>query len=115
MLTYEEELKIALLRQQLTCRLVAGLLIQQEEDKKSKVKKRARKRRTMWARNWLLQRPLFGHYEQLVDELRASDVKGFKNFLRVDPELFDELVQRVGPRIKNRTPTSDALWNQDYA
>ncbi|XP_041373483.1 putative nuclease HARBI1 [Gigantopelta aegis] len=43
-------------------------------------------------------------YDQLLVELRREDQRAFKNFLRMPPEMYDELVQRVGPRItKERT------------
>jgi hypothetical protein len=32
-------------------------------------------------------------------ELRNEDQRSFKNFLRMPPEMYDELLQRVGPRI----------------
>ena len=41
----------------------------------------------------------FGIYEQLLLELRTEDQRGFKNFMRMPPEMFDELLDRVGPRI----------------
>lgn len=34
-----------------------------------------------------------------MTELRAEDLASFVNFLRVPPEMFDELLTRVGPRI----------------
>jgi hypothetical protein len=59
--------------------------------------KRSRKRRTAWMRSWLQRRVLHGQYEQLVAELRGEDRRGFRNYMRISPELFDELLQRVGP------------------
>lgn len=50
-------------------------------------------------RPWLQRRPLLGQYEHLMHELREEDVPGFRNFLRVEPAMFHELLQRVGPRI----------------
>lgn len=58
--------------------------------------------RKFWSRPWLLRRPLFGQYEQLMSELAREDIPGFKNFLRVEPDLFHELLQRVGPRIERQ-------------
>ena len=34
-----------------------------------------------------------------MNELRIEDPQAFFNFLRMEPAMFDELVQRVGPRI----------------
>ena len=35
-------------------------------------------------------------------ELRNEDQRAFKNFLRMPPEMYDELLERVGPRIAKR-------------
>ena len=40
----------------------------------------------------------FGHYDRLLAELRMEDRQLFFNFLRMPP--FDELLNRVGPRIR---------------
>jgi hypothetical protein len=37
-----------------------------------------------------------------MEELRREDVAAFKNFLRVEPLLFQELVDRLTPRIKKK-------------
>ena len=43
-----------------------------------------------------------GMYNHLVRELKEEDVAAFRNFLRVQPELFDELVRRVSDRIAKK-------------
>ena len=52
-------------------------------------------------RPWLgdVRREQLGHYNQLMVELRREDPASFQNFLRIQPEMFDELLARVGPRI----------------
>jgi len=64
--------------------------------------KKERKKRSVWVRSWIANRPIYGHYHQLMNELEASDGKAFKGFLRVSPELFHEIVGCVGPRIKKQ-------------
>ena len=54
-------------------------------------------------RPWLPRRPIYGHYEQLMNELLRENHTDFKNFLRVEPEMFFELVERVGPMIQKNT------------
>jgi len=56
--------------------------------------------RSCWVRPWLsVERRLqFGHYDRLMVELRMEDQQSFFNFLRMPAEMFDELVNRVGPR-----------------
>ena len=53
-----------------------------------------------WVRQWLLTRPMYGQYEKLMHELTTEDQTSFNNFLRVDPDIFMELLHRVGPRIE---------------
>lgn len=43
-----------------------------------------------------------GQYEKLKNELTREDQTYFKNFMRIEPELFNELLQRVGPRIEKQ-------------
>ena len=62
-------------------------------------RRKARPRRC-WVRPWLDvgRRLQFGHYHRLMPELRHEDPASFFNFLRVPPEMFDELLARLGPR-----------------
>ena len=63
--------------------------------------RRRRKRRQMWTKAWLgpERRRQFGLYDQLMVELRREDTAAFTNFMRMPPEMFDEMLVRVGPRI----------------
>ena len=61
-----------------------------------------RHHRQCWLRNWILERPLFGQYEILMDQLLNSDAYGCRNFVRLSPECFTELVERVGPVIQKQ-------------
>ena len=56
-------------------------------------------RREVWVKPWIGRRCEFGLYDQLMVELRNEDHRSFKNFLRMPPEMFDELLERVGPAI----------------
>ena len=47
---------------------------------------------------WLSRRLDYGHYDCLMRELEAEDVLSFRNFVRMDPAMFREVLQRVGPR-----------------
>ena len=74
--------------------------INQTKDKKKK------KRRSVWAKDWLQRRVLHGQYEKLIVELREEDARGYKNYMRISSELFQELLERVGPKFDKKTP----LW-----
>ena len=43
-----------------------------------------------------------GMYNHLVRELKDEDVVAFRNFMRVQPELFGELVRRISDRITKK-------------
>ena len=63
-----------------------------------------RHRHRVWIRPWVRRRDEFGIYDQLLVELRREDTASFVNFLRMPPWMFDELLERAGPRIsKQRT------------
>ncbi len=64
------------------------------------VRRRRRRNRVVWVRNWLQRPPLYGQYEKLMVELRDEDVAGFRNFMRMDPAMFQELLQCLGDRIR---------------
>ena len=56
--------------------------------------------RRYWVKPWLSRRLDYGHYDRLMRELEAEDVVSFKNFVWMDPAMFREVLQRVGPRIE---------------
>lgn len=70
-------------------------------------KKRMRRggqRRRYWSRSWLRpeRRRQFGLYDQLMVELRQEDPVAFRNFMRMPPEMFQEILTRVEPRITKK-------------
>ncbi|XP_035661294.1 protein ALP1-like [Branchiostoma floridae] len=70
---------------------------------KARAKKVRRKRKTVWVRQWLLDRPNYGLYDQLMAQLAEGDVKSFINFMRMEPEMFYKLVEDLTPKIKKKT------------
>ena len=56
-----------------------------------------RQQRSCWVGPWLFaeRRLQFGHYDRSME-----DQQSFFNFLRMLPEMFDELLNRVRPRIR---------------
>lgn len=65
-------------------------------------RKAAKKHRSIWVRKWLARRPELGQYARLLEELKAEDAKGFKNFLRFDYEVYREILGRIEHRIKKQ-------------
>jgi len=57
------------------------------------------RRRTMWVKPWLSRRVTLGHYDTLMQELMRESRGDFKFYLRMEPEMFREMLDRVGPRM----------------
>ena len=55
--------------------------------------------RTVWVKPWLLRRVILGHYDTLMQELMRESRGDFKAFLRIEPPMFREMVDRLTPRI----------------
>ena len=70
------------------------ILARRREGRQEQAKRR-RRRRQVWTREWLNRRVMFGQYDTLLHELNREDPKCYKNFLRVDADLFQEFVRRV--------------------
>jgi hypothetical protein len=68
--------------------------------RRRRIRRQPRERRC-WVRPWLDvgRRQQFGHFNRLMPELRAEDPASYINFLRITPQMFDELVTRLAPRI----------------
>ena len=76
--------------------LLAAALLLEEPEPENMPRRRVCAPRRYWVKPWLLRRPLFGQYENLFYELHEIvDRKGYQNFLRMSPELFNELVEVV--------------------
>ena len=61
---------------------------------------RKRKARTVWVRHWITLRPHQGAYANLMTILMAEDVESFKNFTRLSPQMFADMVHRLNPRLQ---------------
>ena len=68
------------------------------------LRRRRRRRHRWWVRPWLTveRRLQYGQYETLMQELRNEDVISFKRYMRITPDMFDEILQRVAPRIQKQ-------------
>ncbi len=94
--------EVALLQAQLDVQAARLRLYENVVQRRRARRRRQRgRRRRFWFRPWLgpERRRQFGLYDQLMVELRAEDPKSFCNFMRMPPEMFDEILLRIGPRI----------------
>ena len=78
------------------------LLARRREGRQEQANRR-RRRRHVWTREWLNSRVMLGQYDTLLHELNREDPRCYNNFLRVDADLFQEFVRRVGPQITKKT------------
>ena len=66
---------------------------------------RPKTRRKWWCRPWLGRREQYGAYHTLFREMREEDKWSFKNFARLNPELFNELKVKLEPLIGRQNTT----------
>lgn len=71
-------------------------------------RRKKRRARSIWAKKWLLPREQIGFEQTLFRELRTEDENCYKNFIRMNAEDFDYLVEKITPLIKKR----DTNWRQ---
>ena len=55
-----------------------------------------------WAKSWLQKREDPAVWCQLYTEVEESDLNKFRAVFRMMPELFNELLERVKPRIEKQ-------------
>ena len=74
-------------------------LLMLDDEVQARQRRRAKR---FWVRPWLSadRRLQFGHYDQLLRELRMEDNSSFFNYMRMEPLMFDEILNRVSPRIQ---------------
>ena len=64
----------------------------------AKKKRKSSQKNRQWAKQWFIDREKYTH-EKLLNELRVLEPNDFRNFLRMNGELFDELLALVTPAI----------------
>lgn len=65
-------------------------------------RRREKRRKRLWVRPWIDRRYLENSANSLVSELRNHDVNEFRNFMRMSPNQFDWLLQKVSPIISKK-------------
>ncbi|XP_039962355.1 putative nuclease HARBI1 [Bactrocera tryoni] len=90
--------------------LVAALLIEEilEMEKEEEIAKSGKKKR-IWVQDWRKKRPKRSH-TNLLKELEISCPKDYKNFLRMDVAVYNDLLALITPLIeKQDTIMRDAI------
>ena len=86
----------------LLCRRRNQVLPQRRRRNQVQPQRRAIARRSLWVREWYLDREADGQYRFLMEKLRLKDVQAFKNFTRMEPDFFCELLEKLRPRIEKQ-------------
>jgi hypothetical protein len=53
----------------------------------------------VWQKSWLKNRQSHSSYSLIQNELRLTDPMSFKTYLRMSPQVFEELLIKVAPKI----------------
>lgn len=61
----------------------------------------ARKKR-IWVKKWIKRRNQLGASNTLLKELAAEDPKSYFNYLRINEEMFNTLLEKIRPRIQKQ-------------
>ena len=56
------------------------------------IKKKKRKLRAYWTRRWISKRARYGMYENLMQELANEDLPAYKNFIRINRDMYNGLL-----------------------
>ena len=88
-----------------------GLMVQQQQEDVAALivllhQRRIRRQRHYWVRPWIGRRLKFGNYDNLMAELEREHHVHVTNYLRMDPAMFHELLQRMTPRLEKK----DTKW-----
>ena len=64
--------------------------------------KKPRRKRRVWSWPYLQRRTQHGHYDNLMSELYTESPELYRNFTRMDRDMFNEIVQAVTPIIEKK-------------
>ncbi len=73
----------------------------QENQQQQELRAQARRPRRVWVQPWLTQEKKVekGAFYQLMTELEFEDQAAFVRFLRIEPDMFQEILEKVGHRL----------------
>ena len=79
--------------------------LQEEEDQKEEERRPPRRRtpRAVWVRELLTRRQKSRQYDSLLTELHNEDSRSYRNYLRITPDLFQEMVEKLTPLLKKQS------------
>ena len=74
-----------------------------EMEQQQKEQPKNPKRRRHWIRPYLRRRREYGHYDNLMRELSLELPEKYRNFTRIDTDIFHEIVARLQPILQKKT------------
>ena len=72
---------------------------EEQERQRKRCRKQGKKSQRIWIKDWMMKAQAEGGMLKTVKTTRTEDPAKFNQLLRVPPELFDELLDRVAHRI----------------
>ena len=72
-----------------------------QEEPTFRTRKKIKPRR-WYTREWIEERELHGHYHILLQQCRLRDRDYFKYLVRMEPEMFDEILAKIKPRLEKQ-------------
>lgn len=113
-LNIENSIKIALVCEEVEEEKQQEQLQQQQRQHRQRQGQRVRRHRTCWAWQWILCRETFGHWENLVQELMREDKSSFRNYHRLDEELFEEVLTASPLALRSSLPSGGSRCHPDF-
>ena len=76
--------------------------------------RRRRRRRSLWVKSYIMERPVCGAYNKLFNDLLNTDEMSFRNFVRMDLPAYEELLSHVEFALSKNCSRRDGcpiVWN----
>ena len=64
--------------------------------------RKERQTRSIWTRLWILRRKIDGDFHTIFKEVKEQDSDGFKGYVRMDVDYFEELVHLLSPSLQKQ-------------
>ena len=61
-----------------------------------------KRRHRMWVKPWIMERDDKGAYTTIMADLYNTGMPSFRNYIRMTPEFFEMLKERLAPRLTER-------------
>ena len=65
-------------------------------------RKKARRKKNIWCKEWLQRREKLGGHATILRELKCESETDFINYMRMDPNTFHNLLSKLEPRISKQ-------------